>query len=142
MITRRSEKNSDSGSRTLTRKAHWIEWLTGVLSTILVAGMIIAVVHDGVKSVGATPKLSVVAAPAEPSPQGFSVAFTVVNAGKRTASGVPVRGTLREGDTIVEEQDVTFDYVPADSEVTGTFLFARDPSQYRLEVKASGFRDP
>jgi uncharacterized protein (TIGR02588 family) len=132
-----------SNSRTVGRGAHWIEWLTGGICTLLVAAMIGWITYHAVISSGGAPQLSVQIIRQQPAPGGgYEVSFTIENKGARTAAAVPVKGDLLEGDTVIETQEITFDYVPAQSAATGTLLFKIDPSAHALDIRASGYTDP
>jgi uncharacterized protein (TIGR02588 family) len=49
---------------------------------------------------------------------------------------------LKDGEQVVETQEVIFDYAAAQSAATGTLLFKTDPSAYQLDIHASGYVDP
>lgn len=129
-------------SKRVSRNPHWIEWATGAASTILVLSLIAVIAYHGVAARGATAELSVALTTTRSTAQGFELSFIVVNGGKQTAAGVPVTGRLLKNGEPVEEREVTFDYVPAQSRAEGALLFANDPSLYELELRASGYRDP
>ena len=132
-----------SNSRTVGRSAHWIEWLTGGICTLLVTAMIGWITYHAVVSSGGVPQLSVQILRQQPAPGGgHQVSFTIENKGSRTAASVPVKGDLMDGDNVIETQEVTFDYVPAQSLATGTLLFRTDPSAHTLDIRASGYTDP
>ena len=136
-------KPDEFKNRTVGRGAHWIEWLTGGICTLLVAAMIGWISYRAVTSSGGTPQLSVKVGSQQPVPSGgYAVSFTVENQGKRTAASVPVKGEVVDGDRVIETQEITFDYVPAQSSATGTLLFKMDPSAHTLSIGASGYTDP
>lgn len=139
-----TSKSETSKSRTVGRGAHWIEWLTGGICALLVAAMIGWISYDAVTSAGGAPQLSVsiLSQRASPAGGGYEVSFTVENRGKRTAASVPVKGEVLNGDTVIETQEITFDYVPAQSSATGTLLFKTDPSANTFTIVASGYTDP
>ena len=100
-----------SKSRTVGRGAHWIEWLTGGICTLLVAAMIGWISYHAVVSSGGAPQLSVQILRQQPAPGGgYEVSFTIENKGARTAASVPVKGNVVEGGTVIETQEITFDY--------------------------------
>ena len=132
-----------SNSRTVGRGAHWIEWLTGGICTLLVAAMIGWITYHASVSSGGMPQLAVQILGQQPTPGGgYAVSFTIENKGLRTAASVPVKGDLMDGDTVIETQEITFDYVPAQSAATGTLLFRSDPAAHDLHIGASGYTDP
>jgi uncharacterized protein (TIGR02588 family) len=128
--------------RLVQREAHWIEWLTGAVSGLVVIALIGWIAwyapgeHEGM------PALNVELGEIAAMDGGHRVSFTVVNSGRRTAAAVPVTARLMNGADIVEEREVTFDYVPALSSATGALLFSNDPAGHRLDIRASGYEDP
>ncbi|WP_426229001.1 TIGR02588 family protein [Pararhizobium sp. DWP3-4] len=132
-----------TNSRTVGRGAHWIEWLTGGICTLLVAAMIGWISYHAVVSSGGVPQLSVQVLRQQPAPDGgYEVSFIIENKGSRTAASVPVKGDVTDGNTLIETQEITFDYVPAQSAATGTLLFRTDPAAHEFNIRASGYTDP
>ncbi|WP_438750076.1 TIGR02588 family protein [Pararhizobium sp. O133] len=126
----------------MSKQAHWAEWATGVLCTLLVLAMTGWIGYEAMLFTGGTPDLTVRITRQQATSGGYQVSFVVGNSGKRTAAAVPVTGTLSDGDTVIETREVTFDYVPQQSNATGTLLFKEDPSAHRLDLRASGYADP
>ncbi|MFP5076255.1 TIGR02588 family protein [Rhizobium sp. YIM 134829] len=129
-------------SKRVSRNPHWIEWATGLLSTVLVVGLIAVIAAHGFAARGAVADLSVSPTTTRATAQGFALSFIVVNGGKKTAAEVPVTGRLMKDGQPVEEREVAFDYVPAQSQAAGALIFTNDPSRFELELRASGYRDP
>ncbi|RYE67250.1 MAG: TIGR02587 family membrane protein [Rhizobiaceae bacterium] len=73
---------------------------------------------------------------------GYRIRFDVSNSANRTAAAVVVRGEVMDGDAAVEQADVTFDYVPAQSKASGAILFAREPRQDQIRLRTISFTDP
>lgn len=138
-----SSKNAAGPRRkTVSREAHWIEWATGFLCTLLVLAMTGSILYDAVAGSDSEPDLTVAIMGQKPSADGFQVSFTIANKGQRTAADVPVRGILRDRDRVIEEREITFDYVPGQSNASGVLLFANDPKGYLLDLHATGYTDP
>ncbi|MNL72044.1 hypothetical protein D3C87_1972900 [compost metagenome] len=53
-----------------------------------------------------------------------------------------VRGELTRGEESVESVDVSFDYVPGESQSSGAILFLTDPGSAQLTLRAIGYTDP
>ncbi len=136
------EGDGTSRSRTVSRDAHWVEWVTGLLCTVLVVSMIGWIGYEGATASGGKPDLTVRITGQREVAGGHQVSFVVENRGTRTAAGVPVTGTLTDGDTTIETREVTFDYVPDKSSATGTLLFKESPSAHTLDIRASGYTNP
>ncbi|MDQ0319254.1 uncharacterized protein (TIGR02588 family) [Pararhizobium capsulatum DSM 1112] len=138
---------NDSNDRTRSRRvvdrdAHWIEWATGAVSALIVLAMIAWIAFQAPGEQDGLPELRVQVANTHKTGNGYRLAFTIYNDGRRTAAAVPVTGRLLDGTQLVEEREVTLDYVPAQSNVSGALLFNTDPGQHSLEISASGYEDP
>jgi uncharacterized protein (TIGR02588 family) len=133
---------NSSRRKIVRRHPHWIEWTTGLLSTALVLTLCGVIFYHGITAVDASPDLAVTVTAQRQTQQGYEVSFIVSNSGKKAAAGVPVTGRLRDAQDAIEEREVTVDYVPAQSTVEGALLFAENPADHMLEVRASGYRDP
>jgi uncharacterized protein (TIGR02588 family) len=53
-----------------------------------------------------------------------------------------VRGEIVDGGNLVEDADITFDYVAAQSKSSGAILFSQDPGTREMRVRAVGYIDP
>ncbi|MCV9962923.1 TIGR02588 family protein [Pararhizobium sp. BT-229] len=136
------EKPGKRNGRTVARGAHWIEWVTGGLCTVVVAAMTLWIAYHAIASSGGTPELFMRIIDQHPVSGGHEVSFVIDNSGTRTAAAVPVIGELKDGDTVIETREITLDYVPAQSAVSGALLFKADPSLHVLEIRAAGYADP
>ena len=80
-----------------------------------------------------------------PQAGGYLVDFDAANHGRQTAASVTIEGGLydpAQGDEPVETAEVTFDYIPDQSDRTGSFVFKHDPRQYEVRLQVKGFMDP
>lgn len=121
---------------------HWVEWLTGLVSTLLVAGMLGWIGWEAFMRKATPPDLSITVLTTEKTAVGHRIAFDIANSGTTTAASVTVIGRLAEGEKVVEENHVVFDYVAAESKSTGAILFASDLAGRRVELHAAGYTDP
>ena len=121
---------------------HWIEWLTGLFSTILIAGMLGWIGWEAFTREATPPDLSVIVLTTERTGSGHRVAFDIANSATTTAAAVTVVGRLLEGDTVIEENHVVFDYVAAESKSRGAILFSNDPAGRQVDIHAAGYTDP
>lgn len=133
---------SGTGRHRERHDPHWIEWLTGLVSAVLIAGMLCWIGWEAVTRKATPPDLSITVLATEPTSAGHRVAFDIYNSATTTAASVTVIGRLTEGDRIIEENQVTFDYVAAESKSTGAILFRNDPSGRGLDIRAAGYTDP
>lgn len=130
-------------SRRPTRAAHPLEWAIGLVSALLVAGLIGFVLAQAIGETARIPELTArVDAIDAAAAGGFRVRFTALNHGNASAAAVEVSGTLERPDGQREESTVTLDYVPALSQASGWMLFEHDPKLGVLTVMPRGFSEP
>ena len=121
---------------------HWIEWLTGIVSAILIAGMLGWLGWEAFTRQATPPDLSIDVLAQENTASGHRITFDISNAATTTAAAVTVVGRLLEGEQVIEENHVIFDYVAAESKATGAILFKNDPSGRTIDIRAAGYTDP
>lgn len=73
---------------------------------------------------------------------GYRVTFDIANTSSQTAATVVVRGEIVDGDTTVEDADITFDYVPGRSKASGSIFFSQDPGSRPIRLRAIGYTEP
>jgi uncharacterized protein (TIGR02588 family) len=133
---------SQNNSHTESAKPHWIEWATGIVCGVLVILMIGWVGKEAWRHTDAPPDLGINILKTEKTAGGFRVEFEIRNRAMATAAAVTVHGAIVENGNAVEEGDVTFDYVPAESKSTGAMLFKTDPAGKTLSIVPTGYVDP
>ena len=121
---------------------HWIEWLTGIVSAILVAAILGWIGFEAITRGSEPPALSIRIAGQTEINGLFRVSFEIGNSAPTTAAAVTVVGELRQGERVVETAEVQFDYVPAESQAEGALFFANDPRANALSIRPTGFTDP
>jgi uncharacterized protein (TIGR02588 family) len=120
----------------------WVEWVTGLLSAVLVIGMIAWVAWEALTEEDRPPEFAVTVTERKMVEGGYRVSFEVANTAPQTASAVVVRGEILRDGQAVEEEDVTFDYVPARSKTKGAVFFSRDPGTDDIRVRTIGYATP
>lgn len=123
-------------------KPHWIEWLTGLVSTLLVLATIGWIVFETIIAEDRPPELTAQILEIEPVSSGWRVMVEIRNSGDQAAAAVEVKGVLSDGDSTIEEAEATFDYVPAGSTTRGGLIFVNDPSRHSLEILPTSFTEP
>lgn len=121
---------------------HWLEWLTGLISLILIALLIGYVSWSALTEQMEPPEFAIEATGMAQVPGGYRITFDIENRTNSTAAAVIVRGELTRGEESIESVDVTFDYVPGQSQSSGAILFSTDPGSARLTLRAIGYTDP
>lgn len=132
---------SAAGSSAEEKTPHWIEWVTGTISAALVLLMIGLISWEVFTQEEAAPDLSVSVTSHSAVENGHRVTFDIANKSTTTAADVTVRGEIISGD-VVEETEVTFDYVAAESRSSGALLFSSDPGAHELRIRVLGYTDP
>lgn len=121
---------------------HWIEWITGAVSGIIVLGVIVWIGKDGVMDHDTSPNLHGNVVKTEERSDGFQILFEIRNDSSATASQVKIRGEIRDRDSILESSETVLDYVPGHSKVGGGLIFRQNPEGKDLEVRATAFDEP
>ncbi|WP_411032620.1 TIGR02588 family protein [Shinella sp. BYT-45] len=133
---------SEQGRHRERHDPHWVEWLTGILSAILIAGMLGWVGWEAFTREATPPDLSVTVLATEKAGSGHRIAFDIYNSATTTAAAVTVIGRLMEGERVIEENHVVFDYVAAESKSTGAILFENDPAGRTVSLRPAGYTAP
>lgn len=136
MTTTANKRHSEA------KEPHWIEWATGMVSALVVVAMIAWVGYKAWTDEDMQPEFSIAITERRPVEGGYRVAFEISNKATVTAAAVTVRGEIVDGDNVVEDAEVTFDYVPAQSKSSGAILFSQDPGAREVRVRAVGYTDP
>ena len=135
--------NSQNRQRhTEAENPHWMEWLTGLVSAALVATLIGYVGWNAATEEMVPPEFAIEATGMARVTGGYRITFDIENRANTTAAAVIVRGELKRGDESLETVDVTFDYVPGESQSSGAILFDTDPGSAQLTLRAIGYSDP
>lgn len=130
------------GRHTEGDKPHWVEWVTGINSAALVLFMASWIAVEAFTYTAEPPNLEVAQVSQNAAAGGYRVTFQISNSSNTTAAAVVVRGELRQNGEMLEESEVTFDYVPAQSLTRGAVFFTTDPSGLDLTLRPVGFTDP
>jgi uncharacterized protein (TIGR02588 family) len=122
--------------------ARAVEWATGLVSAVIVIVMIGWVAWEALTEVETPPAFDVLITQRQAVEGGYRVSFDVINTSSRTAATVAVRGEIIDGDTTIEDADITFDYVPGRSKASGSVFFSQDPGSRRIRLRAVGYTEP
>ena len=134
--------NRQQKTHTETGKPHWIEWLTGIVSTVLVLALMSWIGRDAVLADSRPPDLSVRMLQIEQAGALYRVDIELQNSGPSTAASVRVVGKVTPQNVPSETAEVTFDFAPAESRTKGALYFRTDPRSNPLELMPSGFTEP
>ncbi len=129
-------KNIESGP------PHWIEWITGAVSSIIVLAVIIWIGKDAFSDQDVSPNLHGSVLYTEERSGGFQVLFQIRNDSSATAAQVKIRGEVRDQGLVVEGSETVLDYVPGHSTVAGGLVFRRNPAGKEIVVTTMAFDQP
>lgn len=79
---------------------------------------------------------------AEQREASYYIPFTVTNLGGKTAETVQVIAELRINNEIVEQGEQSINFLSREEEVTGAFVFVRDPNEGELTVRVASYLNP
>jgi uncharacterized protein (TIGR02588 family) len=133
---------TEQGRHKERQDPHWIEWLTGLVSAVLIAAMLGWLGWEAFTRHATPPDLSIQILATEKATAGHRITFDVYNTATTTAAAVTVIGRLTEGERVIEENHVIFDYVAAESKSTGAILFKNDPAGRTVDIRPAGYTDP
>ncbi|NTB96302.1 TIGR02588 family protein [Agrobacterium tumefaciens] len=133
---------SKGRKHTESSEPHWVEWLTGVICTLLVAAMLGWIGYDIYRYRPEDARFEIAVTGVEAQAGQYRVRFDIRNLSMTTAAQVQVRGDLQQNDATLESADVTFDYVASESFDTGTLFFRNDPRSATLTINVAGYTEP
>lgn len=129
-----------AGSHIEADDPHWIEWLVGSLSALIVTALIGWIGYQALTASTQAPDLTVKILTVTPASSGYRIDFEVENRAPTTAAAVVIRATAADGpDAPV---DLTFDYVPAQSRARGSVTFPGARAAIGFSLRPVGFTAP
>ncbi|MBD0414073.1 TIGR02588 family protein [Oryzicola mucosus] len=120
-----------------------LEWIVGGIAAGIVAALIVYLGYKALEGEPSPPDLAAAVERIEQVSGGWLVRTTLNNSGGETAAAVLLKAELRNGTDIVEEREITFDYVPANSARKGAFLFTSQPATAEaIAFVVQGYSEP
>lgn len=133
--------NGKNGTK--RQRAPLLEWASAALGLLILAVMFGFLMMEALKSSERTPPVMVVAAAGfTANPGYYIVEIEVTNRSRTTGAAVQVEGSLNQGGQPVETSTAAFDYVPGLSKRRGGLVFTKDPRQFDLELRVTGYERP
>ncbi|WP_265499719.1 hypothetical protein [Paracoccus beibuensis] len=128
--------------RDLPERTSALEWAVALLGAAIIAGTVGFMIRHGLTHPATAP--DVVVSPGMPRQVsgGYLVEFTAFNRGNTTAASLTIKGSLTDGNRIIETSEVTLDYLPQRASRTGGLFFQNDPAQHDLSAEAGGYVAP
>ena len=123
--------------------ASLLEWVSAMLGALIVLGILILIGLDAIASDPGQPPILRVTPTKLASTDGIHVVeVKVENLTSQAAAAVNVEGQLKRGGAAVETSSATLGYVPGGSARRAGLIFTRDPKDFALEVRATGYEEP
>lgn len=135
-------RNAPAPKPGINDSARTVEWATGLVSAVIVLVMIGWVAWEAFSEVETPPAFEITVTQRQAVEGGYRVSFDIANTSSQTAATVVVRGEIIDGDTTVEDADITFDYVPGQSRASGSVFFSQDPGAGEVRLRAIGYTEP
>lgn len=120
-----------------------VEWASAAIGLMIIAIMVGLLAVEAIRDRGGVPPiLEVKPAGLVASRGGYVLEIEVSNAAHATAASIQIQGMLKQGEADVETSNASIAYVPGGSHRRGALVFSHDPSDYRLELRVTGFERP
>ena len=137
-----SEQKSSQNESAKEHKIPVLEWVAAAIGLVLVVGAIGFMFYQALFFESKPPNISITIESVTPNDAGYLVAFKAANNGDKTAASVAIEGELKNGDESVEKSSVTIGYVPSYSETSGGLFFSKNPQNFDLKIRATGYEQP
>lgn len=118
------------------------EWIAAALGCILVFGSISFMTYKAITATDTPPDLTVKMKSVEKVQAGYLVKFEVKNNGEYTAAVAAIKGELKNGEKAEETSTTTVAYVPSYSTRSGGIFFTKNPDDFKLDIRATGYTEP
>lgn len=125
-----------------TNTPHWIEWVAGIASTLLVLSLFGWIIHDIYRYAPGDAAFRIDIRAIEPVNNMFRVRFDIENITQSSAAQVHIAGETIQSNGDSERSSVTFDYVASEARDSGALFFRTDPRDAELTVKVEGYTEP
>ncbi len=122
-------------------KKNWLEWLVLIISSLLVLGILVFLVHEMIYTEQTPPNITVDFGKTELKEGYFAVPITAKNIGSETAEDLQIEVINGFGNT-EEKALLEFPYLPGNSSVNGWVTFTKNPENQPLVIHILGYATP
>lgn len=120
-----------------------VEWVSAAIGLATTGAMVGFLALEAVQQRDdVPPSMHAVAVGLVSAPDHYVVEFEVRNDSAATGAGVQVEGTLKQGDSDIEISTATLSYIPGQSIQRGGLVFTRNPRDYQLKLRVTGYERP
>ncbi|MFN2413136.1 MAG: hypothetical protein ABR535_08825 [Pyrinomonadaceae bacterium] len=135
-------KSENKKAETREHPVPFWEWIIAAFGLLLVLGAIGTTLYRAAFEESTPPILEFIVDEIQPTAKGYLVRFRVKNTGSQTAAGLAIEGSLRRGEESVETSTASLTYAPANSQREGGLFFTKNPSEFDLLIRATGYEKP
>ena len=132
--------------RAKNREAHdttpLLEWILGAIGALLFLAAVTYLTIEGSRGADRPAEITFTVEEVLPAGDGFLVRYSAHNQGTQTLAELHLKAEIIAGTTVMDEAQSTLDFLPGHSSRSGGFYLQEDPSRYRLEIRAEGYRKP
>ncbi|NEP16439.1 MAG: TIGR02588 family protein [Leptolyngbya sp. SIO4C1] len=118
------------------------EWLTLAVSACLLIGLVGLVIYDWQVNQNRPPRFDIELVETAQVGSQYYVPFIITNTGGQVARTVQVSAELQLTNADTETGDQSIDFLSAQEQKRGSFVFDHDPQQGTLTVRVASFRQP
>ncbi|MEX0808968.1 MAG: hypothetical protein WD044_09580 [Dongiaceae bacterium] len=119
-----------------------VEWIVAAVGGAILICLVVYLVWCGISRSSIPPQITVSVTEIHETAGSYVVAFTARNAGNLTAASVSIVGEVVRDGEIVATARAVLDFVPESSERKGGLLFAIDPDDGELVLRAESYIEP
>ena len=130
------------GAKKNAAKKNALEWTVFGASLALILLVVGVLTWEGVRDEGRQPELEIRLGEPSHTPSGHRVPVGVRNIGDRTAEEAVIEVVLMKEGKEVERSELTFAFVPRQSQRHGWVLFAADPRCCELKAATRAYEEP
>ena len=140
------EKSADTKEKPESKRESKVtpfsEWMIAAAGLILVVCAVGATLYRALTEEKTPPRIEVKVDSFAPNGDGYLVKFSVKNTGNQPAAAVTIEGELKDGTESAETSSATLTYAPANSIRRGGLYFTKNPQQFALQIRATGYEEP
>ena len=119
-----------------------LEWVVAVIGFLLVTGAISFLFYTGMTEKKLPPLITLKIDSIQASGTNYLVTVKAINQGSETVKELLIEGKLKTKSSEIESSNLTFDYLPSQSERLGGLLFTSDPHNFTIQLRALGYEQP
>ncbi len=120
----------------------FLEWVVAVIGFLLVTGAIGFLFYTGMKEEKLPPLIILKIDSIQVSGTNYLVTIKAINQGSETVKELMIEGKLKTKSSEIESSNLTFDYLPSQSERLGGLFFTSDPHNFTIQLRALGYEQP